>query len=209
VATYRSFIANRPYVLTVLGYTAYTFAVGGLAFWMPAFLERVRGIPRASATIGFGGIVVVTGFVGTFVGGWLGDHWAKTSKQAYLWMSSWSMFLAVPFACMALMSATPSVYYSGIVIAELLLFMSTGPINSAIVNYVAPTERASAMALSVFTIHALGDVISPPLIGQISDQSNLESGVLLVPIAIAVGGILWFFAGRAGESTSLQAQSIH
>jgi MFS family permease len=199
LATYRGFIANRPYVLTVLGYAAYTFAVGGLAFWMPAFLERIRGVPRESATIGFGGIVVVTGFIGTFVGGWLGDYWARTSRQGYLWLSSWSTFLAVPFACMALMATTPALYYSGIVVAELLLFMSTGPINSAIVNYVAPNERASAMALSVFAIHALGDVVSPPLIGMLSDQSSLESAVLLVPAAIACGGIIWYLAGRAGQ----------
>jgi len=199
LATYRGFIANRPYVLTVLGYAAYTFAVGGLGFWMPAFLERVRGIPRASATIGFGGIVVVTGFIGTFVGGWLGDHWAKSSRQAYLWLSSWTMFLAVPFACVALMAATPAIYYPAIVVAELLLFMSTGPINSAIVNFVAPTERASAVALSVFTIHALGDVISPPLIGALSDTATLASAVLLVPLAIACGGVIWFMAGRAGS----------
>jgi MFS family permease len=207
LATYRSFLANRPYVLTVLGYAAYTFAVGGLAFWMPAFLERIRGVPRASATIGFGGIVVVTGFVGTFAGGWLGDHWAKTSRQGYLWLSSWTTFLAVPCACVALIATTPAIYYSGIVVAELLLFMSTGPINSAIVNYVAPDQRASAMALSVFAIHALGDVVSPPLIGMLSDQSSLASAVLLVPVAIACGGAIWYLAGRAGRQRDALSES--
>ena len=54
------------------GYAAYTFAVGGLAFWMPTFLERVRAVPVSQATTGFGAIVVVTGFLGTFFGGWLG-----------------------------------------------------------------------------------------------------------------------------------------
>ena len=142
---------------------------------------------------------MVTGFVGTFVGGWVGDYWARTSRQAYLWLSSWTTFLAVPFACLALMATTPALYYTGIVVAELLLFMSTGPINSAIVNYVAPGERASAMALSVFAIHALGDVISPPLIGKISDQSSLETAVLLVPVAIVCGGVIWYLAGRAGQ----------
>ena len=44
-------LRNRPYVLTVLGYAAYTFALGGLAFWTPAFLERVRGMPRSEATV--------------------------------------------------------------------------------------------------------------------------------------------------------------
>ncbi len=80
-ATYGRLMHNRPYVLTILGYAAYTFAVGGLAFWMPAFLERVHGIPRSEATVSFGTIVVVTGFIGTFVGGWLGDYCAKFSHQ--------------------------------------------------------------------------------------------------------------------------------
>jgi MFS family permease len=68
-AAYGRLVRNRPYALTVLGYAAYTFAVGGLAVWMPAFLERARGIPRDDATVGFGAIVVITGFIGTFVGG--------------------------------------------------------------------------------------------------------------------------------------------
>jgi MFS family permease len=197
--TYRGFLSNRPYVWTVLGYAAYTFAVGGLGFWMPAFLERMRSIPRASATVDFGAIVVVTGFVGTFLGGWLGDHWAKTSRQAYLWLSAWTMMLAVPFACVGLMSGTPRVFYTAIFIAELLIFMSTGPINSAIVNFVSPTQRASAVALSVFAIHAFGDVISPPLIGALSDISSLAYAVLVVPAAMALCALMWWIAGRSAE----------
>src|SRR4029077_3760321 len=38
LATYLGLFRNTPYLLTVLGYGAYTFALGGLAFWMPAFL---------------------------------------------------------------------------------------------------------------------------------------------------------------------------
>jgi MFS family permease len=49
--SYGELLRNKPYVLTVAGYVAYTFALGGLAFWMPAFLERMRGIPREQATV--------------------------------------------------------------------------------------------------------------------------------------------------------------
>lgn len=198
--TYRSFLANRPYVLTVLGYAAYTFAVGGLGFWMPAFLERIRGIPRASATIDFGAIVVVTGFIGTFFGGWLGDRWARTKRNAYLLLSAWTMILAAPFACVALTAASPAIFYPAIVVAELLVFMSTGPINSTVVNFVAPNQRASAMALCVFAIHSLGDVISPPLIGVVSDFWTLAYGVLLVPIAMGFCALIWWRAARAAEN---------
>ena len=145
----------------VLGYAAYTFALGGLAAWMPTFLEPVRGVPKASAATNFGEIVVVTGFVGTFAGGWLADYLLRHSRQAYLWFSGAVTLLAAPVAYLALASPEREVYLPAIVVAELLLFMSTGPINAAIINIVSPLERASAGALSMFVIHLLGDVPSP------------------------------------------------
>lgn len=201
-AVYLRLLRQRPYVLTVLGYAAYTFALGGLAFWMPYFLERVRGIPAERASAGFGEIVVVTGFVGTFLGGWLGDYWLRYSRQAYLWMSGWITVLAVPAAYVALAAGSPSVFYPALIAAELLLFMSTGPINTAIVNLVSPVERASAVALSILAIHLLGDVLSPSIIGGLADLSSLAAAVMIVPGAVAMCAVLWLLAARAGGAAS-------
>ncbi|HTT01795.1 MAG TPA: MFS transporter [Steroidobacteraceae bacterium] len=205
LAIYRGLLSHAPYVLTVLGYAAYTFALGGLAFWMPTFLERARGVAPAQATSAFGAIVVVTGLVGTFAGGWLGDYWLRFSREAYLWMSGLVTLLAVPVAVVALAARAPSLYYPAIVTAELLLFMSTGPINSAIVNLVAPAERASAIALSVFAIHLLGDVISPPIIGALSDLGSLQQAVMIVPAAAALCALLWMAAARASAKARLHS----
>jgi MFS family permease len=196
IAVYASLLKQAPYMLVVLGYAAYTFALGGLAVWMPNFLERVHNIPAVQATTSFGAIVVVTGFLGTFAGGWLGDYWIKSSRQAYLWMSGWITLMAAPLTFVALTAASPSVYYPAIIAGELLLFMSTGPINSAIANLVSPAERASAFALSMFVIHLLGDVPSPTLIGWLSDLSSLGKAVLIVPAAIVISGIVWLISAR-------------
>jgi MFS family permease len=202
--TNRGLFANRPYLLTVLGYAAYTFALGGLAFWMPPFLQRVRGLSPAAATVQFGGIVVVTGFLGTFAGGWIGDRFLGRVRHAYLLVSGIATLAAVPFCIAALVSPTPAVYLSSLFVAELLIFASTGPINSAIVGYVAPTERATAVALSIFMIHLLGDVPSPTLIGWISDRSSLGQGVLIVPVAVLASGIIWTAAAlRRERATSV------
>jgi hypothetical protein len=85
--------------------------------------------------------------------------------------------------------------------------MSTGPVNSIIVNLAAPWERASAVALSVLMIHLLGDVASPPLIGALSDASSLATAVLIVPAAIAVSGALWLAAGRAARGAKSPAEA--
>ena len=77
------------------------------------------------------------------------------------------------------------------------MFLSTGPINASIVNLVLPTQRASANALGVFTIHVLGDVPSPYLIGKISDAYSLSQAVKIVPVAILVSAAIWFWGARA------------
>src|SRR5271169_4531469 len=205
VATYLKLLRNKPYVLTILGYAAYTFALGGLAFWMPAFLERVRGIPRSQATVSFGAIVVITGFIGTFVGGWLGDYWARRSKQAHLWISAIATLIAAPFAWLALTTGSTSLYLVCMIMAQLCMFLSTGPINASIVNLVLPTERASANALGVFAIHCFGDVPSPWLIGKISDVYSLAQAVKIVPVAILVSAAIWVMAARAQRSSGRDA----
>ncbi len=202
-ATYRRLVANRPYVLAVIGYAAYTFAVGGMAHWMPAFLERARGVPRAATQVGL--VLVMTGFAGTFAGGYLADALRKRFRQADLWVSGLTALAAAPLAFVVFTAHRPWVYLVTLVLAQLLLFASTGPVNAAIVNAVPPAERASAVALSIFAIHVLGDVPSPMVIGLLSDRSSLDTAVLVVPIAVLVSGLVWTYAAWRGERAEAAA----
>ena len=199
---FRSYIplfSNRPYRFAILGYAAATFAAGGLGAWMPAFLENARGATKSEATVSFGVITVLTGLFGTYVGGVLGDRLLKRTKHAYLWISGISTLIAAPFVFLALTLESRPLYLAAIVVGELFLFASTGPVNSAIVNSVRPNQRVAAVALSIFTIHLLGDVPSPPLIGWIADGTNLATGVLLVPAAVFVSGLVFTYGAWRGE----------
>ncbi len=197
---YLHLLRNRRYLFTALGYGAYTFALGGLAFWMPAFLERVRGMPRSEATVMFGTITCATGFAGTFIGGWLGDKLLPRLKQSYLWVSAIATLAAAPVTYVALSNPHRNIYLPAIVVAEVLIFMCTGPVNSAIVSLVNPAERATAMGMSVFLMHLVGDIPSPPLIGYLSDRSSLEQGFLIVPVAVLIAGIIWVLAARLRDA---------
>jgi hypothetical protein len=57
------------------------------------------------------------------------------------------------------------------------------------------------MALSVFAIHAFGDVPSPALVGAISDRSSLGLAVLILPAAALVGGALWTYAAATTRAS--------
>jgi len=222
IAAYISLLKIRSYTLTVLGYAAYTFAVGGLAVWMPTFLNRVRGEPLDEANQLFGGITLAAGFIGTLGGGWLGDRMvARGVKNAYLMLSAISTLLAFPALVLALTLPTKGGYYGAAFAAELLIFASTSPINSVVVNVVPVAKRASATALCIFLIHALGDAISPPIIGFLSDflgrtvaapgsaeavassARALSEAVLVVPAAIFVSAAIWFWAALGSDTKAL------
>ena len=66
------------YLLVVLGYTAYTFAIGAFATRGPTFLVRVHGVAVDKAGTFFGLVLVVSGLVGTLIGGFAGHRMAKT-----------------------------------------------------------------------------------------------------------------------------------
>ena len=198
-AVYAPLVANGRYRLTILGYAFATFAAGGLAFWMPSFLKRVRGATPSEATVQFGVITAVTALVGTYGGGLLAERALRRTKHGHLWFCGLSTLIAAPFVLLALTLESPPLYLGAIVVGGLFLFASTGPVNLAIINSVRPDQRVAAVALSIFTIHILGDVPSPPLVGMISDRTSLGTGILLVPLAVLVAGAVWTFAAWQAE----------
>src|SRR3989475_6781414 len=189
--TLSSLFRNTLYVGTVLGYAAYTFALGGLAFFMPTYFERVRGLELSHADFMVGTVTVFAGLSGTFLGGYLGDWTAGRVKHGQLWLSGASSIAAVIPAWLALTVTSSPTYVVWFFIAEFLLFLSTGPVNVVIVSAVQPSVRAMAMAVSIFLIHLLGDAISPPVIGWLADSHGLAHAVLVVPVAIAISGFVW------------------
>ena len=72
--SYAHLLRDAQYRLTVLGYAAYTFAVGGIAAWMPVFVQRAHGLSSAVANSQLAIMLVVTGIVGSLGGGWIGDR---------------------------------------------------------------------------------------------------------------------------------------
>lgn len=198
-ATYRMLWHNRVYVVVTLGFIAYTFALGGLVGWIPAFLERYNGMSTAEANQVFGVMTVVSGFLGTFAGGFLGDYLLRYTRHSYLWVSGVCMFFGAPTALIALSSRDPSVFLPSIFLAEFFLFLNTGPLNAVVLGCVSAKIRATAMAVNIFFIHAFGDAISPPIIGALSDRFGLYRATLIAPAVMVVSGVLLLTAIRVRE----------
>ncbi len=173
-----------------LGYGMITFTLGGLAFWMPRYLESAKGLSLAEANYLLFGAVTLAGGLGVLVGGYLGSRLLRVTPGAPLWVSGLGVFLALPLAAVAIFAQSPGLYIPGLAGAIFLLFLNPGVLTAVIVSVAGPARRAQAVALNIIVIHLVGDVPSPFLIGWVSDLWRLQTGVSLTLLALLAGGVL-------------------
>jgi MFS family permease len=181
--------------------TAMTFAIGGISYWIPRYLYDDRAADFAgNPSLGqintiFGLITVVAGLSATLLGGWCGDFVRRRFPSAYFLVSGGAMLLAFPMTVLMLYTPFPAAWVL-IFLAEFFLFFNTGPSNAALANVTPPAIRSTAFAMNIFIIHALGDAISPPLMGFIAGKSSMNAAFLVVSAMMVVASICWLLGAR-------------
>jgi MFS transporter, Spinster family, sphingosine-1-phosphate transporter len=191
---FQALLGNVSFWAVTAGLTLMTFSVGGLSNWMPKFLERERGFSATAAGLALGATTVVGGFVGTLLGGVLGDHLERQKKGSAVAMSGWGLVAAAPLMVLSAYAQNPTVLLAALLLAQFFIFLNNGPLNAAIANVVSPNSRAFAFSLSTLTLHLLGDTASPPLIGFISDRFSLGSAIAVNAVPVCIGGLVLLFA---------------
>jgi predicted MFS family arabinose efflux permease len=189
-----SLATNAPYLYATLGMAMVTFSLGGISAWMPSFLQR-SGFSANTVGLTLGGITAGTGLAGTAFGGWLAQRWLRTNHGALYLISAWSALLTVPFGVLCFFGPRVTML-PALGVAMFCIFLGTGPLNAAIVNAVPAAVRATAIAMELFLIHALGDTPSPRLIGMVSDHSTLATGLGLTLVTMLIAAALLFLGAR-------------
>ena len=187
---YLTLMRTPSFVINCAAQTAMTFALGGIGFWVAAYL-RFRGQPASSTPI-FGAIIVVAGLLSTLAGGWAGDKFRNKYPGSYFLVSGLGMVLAFPL--FAAMLYTPFPYAWLLMFSSVFfLFLNTGPSNTALANVALPKVRATAFALNILVIHALGDVLAFPTIGYVAGHTDWTTAFLLVSLVMLLSGVIWLY----------------
>jgi sugar phosphate permease len=196
LADYRSLLGNPSYLLDCAGMTAMTFAIGGISFWMPRYISQTRSAGSlAHVNMMFGAITATAGIAGTLLGGIAGDKLRRRIPASYFLVSALGIFIACPAVVLMLYLPFPGAW-AAIFVAEFFLFFNTGPTNAILANVTRPTVRATAFAINIFLIHALGDALSPPLLGGLAHRASWNAAFGAVVAAMALAGVLWLVGMR-------------
>jgi len=180
---------TRSYLLNCVAQTLMTFVTGGLGFWVAAYLRYRNQSPDVGMTV-FGLITVVAGLVSTLLGGVVADKLRSRFAGSYFWVSGIGMLIACPFFIATLYTPFPAAWVP-MFFAIFFLFVNTGPSNTALANVSLPAVRATAFAVNILVIHALGDVQAFWLLGYIGGHTNMHVAFLFVSGIIFLSGLVW------------------
>lgn len=218
VQDYLSLLKIPSYVYCTIGMTALTFAIGGISYWMPTYIldrvatpavladEKQKAELLSSLNTTFGAIVVVTGLSGTLIGGYLADRLRTKIRGAYFVMSGMAMLLSFPLFVAALYTPFPAAWVL-LGASMFFLFLNTGPGNTILANVTRPSIRATAFAMNIFIIHALGDAISPAIIGYMRDQTKTWTTPLVwVGVVMVLAGVAWLMGAKHLEADTARAE---
>lgn len=207
IRDYLNLFHTRSYLINCIAMTLMTFVTGGLGFWVPAYLRYRNQSPEAGMTI-FGLITVVAGLVSTLLGGVIADKLRSRFTGSYFWVSGMGMLIACPIFVVALYIPFPAAWIA-MFLAIFFLFLNTGPSNTALANVSSPAVRATAFAVNILVIHALGDVQAFWLLGYIGGHTNMHVAFLFVSAIIFLSGIVWLIGVKylQGDTATVERQS--
>jgi MFS transporter, Spinster family, sphingosine-1-phosphate transporter len=202
--TLKELLGNRDYRLAVGGYIAQTFALGGFSAWAPKYGEHVLNVSLTESSLKIGASTLASGIIGTLIGAKWGNFFINKSDsptgpmaaRAYCKFCAWTSVFATPLGYWAFRSSHFNEFVVALFLVQTAIFAALAPANTAILQSVPTKIAATAFAVSIFAIHALGDVISPPLAGLLADHMPMPEAMKLLVVAAGVSGVVWFWAGR-------------
>lgn len=192
-------LSDPVYMSIVLGYAAQTFVVGGFAFFGVKYAHEVLGYSIGTSGVLFGAVTLFAGIFGTAGGGILLDRLILTrcspedpmgSVEQALYTMLGPSLIGLPLCILSFNIPHDFVFFIVVAIGEFCLFFALSPTNSAVIWCVPLQLQPLAMALCVIFIHALGDAVSPVVIGALLDATHDWTFSMTIMASMLVPGIL-------------------
>ena len=161
-------------VLTVI--QMFAFFVSSVAIiFLPTFLQQKDLYDLSSGTAGIfsGSLIVVAGTIG---GGYLADLLNRRNPGARVQVCGIGFLLSAPTFVFSLTVHSFVLFTFCFALAGVFVTLYTGPSTAATQDVVPAELRASAVAVTLFIVHALRDTYAPTLIGILAHLFDPTGG---------------------------------
>jgi MFS family permease len=210
-------------VLIVMQVFAF-FVLGASVTFLPIYIQQkdILGLSSGLASILSGGVVVVAGFIGLILGGYMSDILSRRYPGGRVLVCGIGFLLSAPAFALTVTFHSEVLFITFFFITTLLLYIYNGPSTAATQDVVPAILRASAAAITLLMAHLLGDAFSPSIVGtlalafdpthgqhfahQVAGQDlSLALLVTCVP-ALIIAGLVGIFGARWMKNDVAAAQ---
>ena len=169
-------VKSRAFLLLLAAGSAASFLSYGKTTWTTIFFQRTHGLSAGETGFWFGIWGGVAGIIGTFLGGWLADHYGKKNRRHVLTAPAIGMALAIPFALASYNATDWRIGLALLMVPTLLNSLYYGPTYSSAQGLVPMPARAMASASLLFCQNLIGLGLGPLFFGMLSDQFKPIAG---------------------------------
>jgi MFS family permease len=199
----REFLDTPSLLLTYFGYAGCVFVNNALILWLPAYFNRLDGLPMDKATMKTA-IVFLLAVLGAPLGGIITNALQKRFKTARLVFPAISTFAAAILLFAAFHFFKGQAQYFALIAMGLAAPMFVAGSSAVTQDVVHPGLRSISYSLAIIVQNLLGASLGPLFIGVVSDHymtkfntnpaMALVAGFKFLPIFFAIGA-LFFLAG--------------
>lgn len=203
--TFGQVLSRQHWLVATGGLVAVNFVIGGFAEWYATLLVRSQTLSVNEAGLVLGGCTIVAGIGGTLLGCKAAEHFERSVEGAVFLVPAVFMLPGALFGCLAVnLVEHRQVALLCLLFAEISYFTHVGPMATISINCMPVHLRARAASVQMVMTHLLGDVISPPIIGVISDATgSLQRGMQLAWAMSLIAGLIWWLGYWALPSLSM------
>lgn len=188
-------LARQPaFWLLAFGAAAGSFCGYGLAFWVPALLQRSFDLTLVEAGQFMGAQMLLTGVAGVYAGGWLGDRIGHGDKAGYARVAAVSYALSAVLLAAAFTSRDLALLFALLLIPGGLIYVWIGPVTTAVQHLVPARDRATASACFLLINNGIGLGFGSLAIGRLSDALTPTYGPDALRYALIAVSMLYFVA---------------
>lgn len=181
-------LARKPtFWLLAFGAAMASVCGYGIAFWVPSFFERVRGLTLVERSQYWAAVTLIGGCIGMFGGGWLADRFGRKHRAAYPLIPAIAFVVALPCFFLAVNTPDLTLAFPLFVVPTALNLMWLGPVLTAVQNLVPAHMRTTASSMFLLINNLLGIALGNWYFGAVADALAPRYGARALQYALYTG----------------------
>ncbi len=192
--TLRVLVSYRSFCLLAIGTAIHNFGGYGTGNFAASLYLRVHGLSLTEVGLLLAVAGGLSGMIGTFLGGYLGDRLGARDKRWYLWVPMVGALLSTPAGFVYYLSDNTTVAIVGQFVATVTFSMFLGPCLAISHTLVHPAMRAFTSAVLFFVLNLIGLGLGPLTTGLLSDMLAAQYGVNSLRYAMCIVSLIGTFS---------------